>query len=164
MKGVFDPQARPAYPGVFAFETDFAGTLVCIPMSVRMKLDQVGIKLSLKQWNRMPEEARRELIDRSCTEAAATADYRGFLIGLIEKFTASAAEQLPPEPAPAWADATEVPERITRWAQAVGVPGPSPGQWAALTPLQRFTLFKLTRPGHSNENFVPAMREFRLLS
>jgi hypothetical protein len=32
-----------------------------------------------------------------------------------------------------------------------------------LTPLQRFALFKLTRPGHSNENFIPAMWEFSIL-
>ena len=36
-------------------------------------------------------------------------------------------------------------------------------QWAALAPLQRFALYKLTRPGHKNENFLPAMREFTLL-
>jgi len=25
-------------------------------------------------------------------------------------------------------------------------------------------LFKLTRPGHTNENFIPAMREFGLVA
>jgi hypothetical protein len=28
---------------------------------------------------------------------------------------------------------------------------------------QRFALFKLTRPNHDNDNFIPAMREFGLL-
>lgn len=39
---------------------------------------------------------------------------------------------------------------------------PSPQQWASLTTLRRFALFKLTRPGHDNDNFVPAMLEFGL--
>ena len=33
----------------------------------------------------------------------------------------------------------------------------------ALSPLQRFTLVKLSRAKHDNVNFVPAMREFGLL-
>jgi hypothetical protein len=32
-----------------------------------------------------------------------------------------------------------------------------------LSVLQRFALFKLTRPGHDNDNLEPAMREFGLL-
>ncbi len=40
---------------------------------------------------------------------------------------------------------------------------PTLTQWAGLSPLQRFAIFKLTRPGHTNENFVPAMREFGLI-
>ena len=40
---------------------------------------------------------------------------------------------------------------------------PTVAQWAALSPLQRFAIFKLTRPGHTNENFEPAMREFGLI-
>lgn len=72
-------------------------------------------------------------------------------------------EYAPLEAAPPWADAEVVPARIRDWARGLGVVPPSSEQWAALAPLQRFALFKLTRPGHSNENFLPAMREFALL-
>jgi hypothetical protein len=156
------PDASP-YPGVFRFEVDFGGTLRCIPMSVRMKLDQTGIKLSLKQWNRIPPAERRELVERSCGTAAETDVYRAYLVKVIEAHTRSAAESVPIEPSPPWADGGAVPERIREWARGVGVAPPTMQQWAALAPLQRFALFKLTRPGHSNENFLPAMREFSLL-
>jgi hypothetical protein len=36
-------------------------------------------------------------------------------------------------------------------------------RWSALSPLQRFALLKLSRPGHENRNFLPACREFGLL-
>jgi len=36
------------------------------------------------------------------------------------------------------------------------------GQWKNLNSLQRFALIKLTRGGHENENFIPALREFGL--
>src|SRR5215469_1677469 len=156
------PSESP-FPGVFRFEVDFGGTLRCIPMSVRMKLDQVGIKLSLKQWNRIPSGERRELVERPSDNAAATAAYKARLVSLIEAHTGSPVEFAPIDAAPAWADSDAVPERIREWARGVSVAPPSPEQWAALPPLQRFALFKLTRPGHKNENFLPAMREFALL-
>ena len=151
------------YPGVFRFEVDFGGTLRCIPMSVRMKLDQAGIKLSLRQWNRIPPAQRRELVERPCTTRPETEAYRQDLVSLVEAHTDMALEFAPAETAPPWADASAVPERIGAWARGLGVAPPTEEQWAALTPLQRFALFKLTRPGHKNENFLPAMREFSLL-
>jgi hypothetical protein len=36
-------------------------------------------------------------------------------------------------------------------------------QWASLTPLQRFALIKLSRSGHENRNFLPALQEFDLV-
>lgn len=156
------PDESP-YPGIFRFEVDFGGTLRCIPMSVRMKLDQTGIKLSLKQWNRIPADERRQLTERACNSAAETRAYRQYLVSLIEAHTRTAVEFAPLDPAPAWADAAAVPDRIREWAHGLKVAPPSSEQWAALTPLQRFALFKLTRPGHSNENFLPAMREFSIL-
>jgi hypothetical protein len=157
------PDESP-YPGIFRFEVDFGGTLRCIPMSVRMKLDQTGIKLSLKQWNRLPPAGRRELLARPCSSTTETEAYRQYLVSLIQTHTGTGVEFAPLDSSPPWADAGAVPERIRDWARGLGIAPPSTEQWAALAPLQRFALFKLTRPGHSNENFLPAMREFSLLA
>lgn len=151
------------YAEIFAFELDFGGTLRCIPMSVRLKLDQAGIKLSLKQWNKLPPEERRQLVEKPCDELPQIESYKRYLIALIEKFTMASVELMPLDGSPPWADPAVVPERVCEWARSLGVAPPSREQWAALTPLQRFALFKLTRPGHSNSNFIPAMREFSLL-
>lgn len=43
---------------LFDFERDFAGSLRCIPMIARQKLDIIGIKLSLRQWSRFTREER----------------------------------------------------------------------------------------------------------
>jgi hypothetical protein len=158
-----DVSTPSPFPGVFAFELDFGGTLRCIPMSVRLKLDQTGIKLSLKQWNKLPAEERRQLVEKPCDELPHIESYKQYLISLIQKFTKTSVEPMPVDASPPWADAAVVPERIGVWARNLGVASPSREQWAALTPLQRFALFKLTRPGHSNDNFIPAMREFSVL-
>jgi hypothetical protein len=156
-------QTAPSYPGVFAFEIDFGGTLRCIPMSVRLKLDHTGIKLSLKQWNKLPATERRQLVERPCDDPGETESYKQFLISLIQEYAKIPAKFVPMDKAPPWANHAAVPERICVWARNLGVAPPSTKQWAVLTPLQRFTLFKLTRPGHSNDNFLPAMREFSIL-
>ena len=49
-------------PQIFDFERDFAGSLRCIPMIVRFKLDSVGVKLSLRQWSRFGHRDRELLL------------------------------------------------------------------------------------------------------
>lgn len=148
---------------IFEFELDFAGTLRCIPMSVRYKLDECGVKLSLKQWNRFTREERAELLERDCESPQTVVAYRSYLLGLIAARANDKAE-LVGAAAADWSDGSSVPVRVVGWAQSIGVAPPSEDQWRKLSPLQRFVLFKLTRPGHKNENFLPAMREFGLVA
>lgn len=68
---------------IFGFERDFADTLRCIPMSVRMKLDECGIKLSLRQWSRFNYEDRYELCYLSTASEVDRQRYRQFLKNLI---------------------------------------------------------------------------------
>src|SRR5258708_40363849 len=129
-------------------------------MSVRFKLDQCGIKLSLKQWNRFASEERRELVSRSCGTLQHVQFYKEYLAKLIETRASSKVEIVATDSNPEWADSGRVPLRIIGSATGLGLTPPSLEQWATLTPLQRFALFKLTRAGHDNDNFVPAMQEF----
>lgn len=147
---------------IFDFEMDFAGTLRCIPMVVRFKLDQCGVKLSLRQWSRFSRDERTELVQRDCSTAENVRSYAEYLCGLIESKAADKPVRLDPVSAAQWEEAGAVPVRLVVYARQLGLAPPSLQQWRALTPLRRFALFKLTRPGHDNDNFVPAMREFGL--
>src|SRR6266852_612100 len=97
---------------IFGFETDFAGTLHCIPMSVRFKLDQCGIKLSLKQWNRFAAEERQELVKRTCGTLQHVQFYKEYLAKLIETRASSKVEIVATDSNPEWADSGRVPLRI----------------------------------------------------
>lgn len=149
---------------IFAFETDFAGALYCIPMVVRRKLDLCGVKVSLKEWNRFALEEREQLVAQGCESAAEVEAYTQYVAGLIQIRTQHPAQLLDKDAGTEWNAADRVPQRVIDYAIEREVAPPTVNQWAALTPLQRFALFKLTRPGHSNENFLPAMREFGLLA
>lgn len=150
-------------PTLFVFERDFSGTLRCIPMIVRLKLDLCGIKLSLRQWSRFTRDDRAGLVEGPCETAAEAAAYGVALAALIADRAGETAVNLPIDPAPAWADTSCVPERVATYIAALGLAELTPWQWGRLSALQRFALFKLTRPGHDNDNLVPAMREFGLL-
>jgi len=147
---------------MFNFEFDFGGQLQCIPMVVRFNLDRCGVKLSLKQWNRFTHGERVRLIEQLCGTDEDVAQYRDMLTALVLFHTGERAAEIPTEEQPAWADLSQVPDRLQAYARHMGVSPPSLAAWRGLSPLQRFALFKLTRPGHKNENFLPAMNEFGL--
>ena len=151
------------YSGIFQFEQDFAGSLRCIPMAVRFKLDRCGVKLSLRQWSRFGPEERDRMLRLSCERREEIEAYRRELEELIQLRSTQPPEYLPIEGEPLWADGGSVPEQVVLFAAQVQVSPPNSNQWAALSPLQRFTLVKLSRAKHDNVNFVPAMREFGLL-
>ncbi|UBF26236.1 nitrate reductase associated protein [Kovacikia minuta CCNUW1] len=145
----------------FQFESDFVASLRCIPMQVRLKLDTCGVKLKLVQWNQLAQDDRQQLIDLPCETEPAVQQYRTFLHQLVLDRTGSQASDLAIDPHPAWLDTDNIPAAVQTKAKDVGVTI-SPGQWSALTPLQRFALIKLSRSSHENSNFLPALKEFQI--
>lgn len=149
---------------IFQFESDFANSLRCIPMIARQKLDIVGIKMTLRQWSRLPRDAREALAGNPCETEDERAAYRDLVLRLIAAHADEAPRYLAERGLEDWLFPDRMPEAVTLQAQADEVAPPTPAQWAALTPLQRFALVKLARSKHENENFIPALREFGLLS
>lgn len=145
----------------FQFEQDFAESLRCVPMQVRLKLDTCGIKLPLALWNQFSLAERQHLMVQDCGDVAAIATYRDHLHHLIQHYQADPVKTLAIDPAPPWLDSHSIPASVQDQADAVGNPL-TLAQWQALTPLQRFALIKLSRPSHENHNFRPALVEFGL--
>ncbi|MDF5739719.1 MULTISPECIES: nitrate reductase associated protein [unclassified Nostoc] len=146
----------------FEFEADFVDSLRCIPMQVRCKLDTCGIKLKLSDWNQMTTAERQALVELPCTTETEIQFYHEHIQQLIVQRRGIPATKLPIEPHPAWLDSATVPASLQEKAQEIGVTL-TQQHWAALTPLQRFALIKLSRAGHENKNFPTAMAEFHLL-
>ncbi len=144
----------------FAFESDFVETLHCIPMVVRRKLDDCGVKLKLEHWNRLSAEERQWLVTQPCESTAESEVYRQQLRDWTTRDFGEPAKDLPIDPQPV-CRGTEIPENV---ADACGVLGVTlePTEWQALTDLQRFALVKLARPSHEHRNLLPALREFKL--
>ena len=149
---------------LFAFESDFVASLRCIPMAVRFKLDQAGIKVSLRQWSRFTLQDRSDLLSLPCLTAQEIDAYRARLVEMIAARANEPAKFIAVDDALAEADSITPPVALLEYAGSLGLNRPTTEQWSAMTPLRRFTLLKLTREGHDNVNFVPAMREFGLIA
>ncbi|MGC4060780.1 MAG: nitrate reductase associated protein [Aquabacterium sp.] len=146
----------------FRFEADFVDSLRCVPMIVRFRLDLCGIKLSLRAWNRFSVSTRARLATMRTTTPGEIDAYRDFLSAAI----LDVGEPVVPvavDAQPAWMDTRQLPVVVTRKLDEMRLTLNGAMSWAQLGPLQRFALVKLTRGGHENENFLPALREFGML-
>lgn len=146
----------------FQFEADFANSLRCIPMQVRMKLDTCGVKLKLTHWSQFNQEERQSLITMACLTPEEIQAYQNFLQQLVISKTGEPAGELPTDTNPPWMNTQVISEIVVEKATEVNVTI-TPQQWENLTPLERFALIKLSRPSHENHNFYPALKEFKLV-
>lgn len=162
--GNIQPQPQESQSSkYFKFEADFVGTLQCIPMSVRMKLDNCGVKLKLVHWNQFSQTERETLVDLPCTTPEQRQTYREWLQRLVIEKTGQPAKELEIDPQPPWLNETSIPDLVQTKAQEHNA-SLSLAQWCDLNPAQRFALIKLSRPSHENNNFLPALQEFGILS
>lgn len=146
----------------FEFESDFVGSLRCIPMQVRYKLDTCGIKLKLSHWHQFSTQERQILVELPCVDSSDISHYRQLLQEWIQSKTGEVAKELPIDPAPPWMDQTQIPTSVQEQGEKVGVVV-TLAHWQRLTPLQRFALIKLSRSDHENRNFLPALQEFDIV-
>ena len=146
----------------FEFEADFVAALRCIPMGVRMKLDTCGVKLKLAHWHQFTQAERQQLVDLPCSNVHTIETYRQQLQQLVIRYTGSPAGELPIDATPPWHIGDRTPQTVLDQAAKLRTTLTT-AQWRSLSPYQRFALIKLSRPGHENRNFEPALKEFGLI-
>jgi len=147
---------------VFDFESELGADLTYMPMAVRFKLDQCGIRLSLAEWQRLPEYRRRELLYAPCDHEDTIANYRQLVRSWVKESTGTEPLAIPTASDPPWAS-SDVPEQLAQAATQMGLSVPSPASWRILSPLERFALLKLSRKEHDHRNLGRALREFGFL-
>jgi hypothetical protein len=149
-------------PFLFQFEARSEDCRSCIPMEVRLKLDLCGVKLQLSQWQMLSQEEQRVLADLPFELNDQLVPFREMVKQIVLKNSGTPVSVLPLEPNPPWENKTEIPIRLQERAFKLGCTLKLE-QWGTLTPLQRFALIKLVRPGHENQNFLAALLEFGLV-
>jgi hypothetical protein len=147
----------------FDFEEDFVEEGIrCIPMIVRFKLDNAGIKLKLGEWAKFNGSEKLKLALLECNSEEEVKDYHSTVAALVKKYTGKEATALPVEKDPCWDNNSDVPAELFQKAIELGIKI-NAAEWKSLTALQRFALLKLCKPGHENRNFPIALKEFGLM-
>lgn len=141
----------------FKFEGNIAENLDCVPMAVRRKLDRVGLKISLKQWQQLLRidrlaichlpanlEEEREVLGQFIRESL------GRIAGEPGVLPAEVQEQAEPPPNP--------PEDLVQRAEALGF-SLNAAAWTRLDPDERYALTKLGSGAEASHNLAAALKE-----
>lgn len=132
-------------------------------MIVRYKLDTCGVKLKLNHWHEFNKEEKDSLVHKPCKTAQEIKEYADYLQELVKEKTGEYAKNLEIESNPQWSNIEEIPEQVIKKAEEFNFQL-TLSQWQNLDDLQRFVLIKLSKSGHENRNFLPALKEFKLIN
>jgi len=143
----------------FEFEADIYESLNCLPMAARRKLDALGIKVHLAQWEQFGRGERLMI----CHAPADTEEERSALRAYIEEVaisrTGAPAQELPDEARQSARPPAHPPLMLVQNARACGIELDGEA-WAALDDDQRYALIKLGDTKRPSHNLEPALREF----
>ena len=142
----------------FDFEAEIYQSLSCLPMAARRKLDRLGLKISLQQWQQL-SRAERLMI---CHAPATMPEECEVLRSFIDE-VALARSGLPPRPL---ADAsrkeaepaTEPPAILVANADKFGF-ALTTRAWKRLDDDERYALIKLGGGSTPSHNFKAALEE-----
>jgi hypothetical protein len=143
----------------FQFEADIYESLNCLPMAARRKLDALGIKVHLAQWEHFGRGERLMI----CHAPADTEEERSALRTFIEEVaisrTGSPAQVLPEEARQSACPPAHPPLLLVHNACTFGFELDGKA-WEALDDEQRYALIKLGDAKKPSHNLEPALREF----
>lgn len=143
----------------FKFEAEIYESLSCLPMAARRKLDAIGIKIGLAQWEQLGRGERLMI----CHAPSASEEERDALRLFIEEVTVSrtgsAPKILPYEVRASANPPAKLPDLLARNARTAGAKLDD-AAWSAMEDDQRYALMKLGNTEKPSHNFAAALAEF----
>ena len=143
----------------FQFEAEIYNSLSCVPMAARRKLDRLGIKIGLQQWQQL---GRGERLMICHAPADSTAECDALRLFIEEAALARSGEpprELGMEVRQAASPPAEPPPRLIANADSLGVKITA-REWQRLDDDQRYALIKLGGEQKPSHNFKAALAEF----
>jgi len=142
----------------FKFEDEVHHSLACVPMAVRRKLDRVGVKVSLAQWQTLAHHERLAICHWPTAADEERGALRSFLEEAVRARSGSATKALSDEVTRSAEPPATPPARLIENARAAGVTLNQP-VWDRLDPDERYALIKLGGGAGQSHNFAAALRE-----
>jgi hypothetical protein len=142
----------------FQFEAEVYESLSCLPMAARRKLDTLGIKISLDQWQHLGRGERLMICHAPTTSTEESEALRLFINEATIAKAGSAPKELAAEVRQSARPPKAPPARLIENAKSVGVTF-TQTEWDSLDDDQRYALIKLGVEKNSH-NLKAAMNEF----
>jgi hypothetical protein len=143
----------------FNFEAEIYESLSCVPMAARRKLDALGVKIGLAQWQQFGRGERLMI----CHAPSASEEERDALRTFIEETTiaraGSAPKTLPEDVRRSAYPPERPPAALAGNARVYGVEVDD-AAWARLDDDQRYALIKLGDVAKPSHNLKAALEEF----
>ena len=142
----------------FKFEDELHHSLACVPMAVRRKLDRVGVKVSLEQWQALARHERLAICHLPTVSDEERDVLRSFLEETVRARSGVATKALADEVRRAAEPPAAPPVRLIENAKAAGIMLNQPA-WDKLDADERYALIKLGGGSELSHNFAAALRE-----
>jgi hypothetical protein len=139
----------------FHFEEDIYCTLDCVPMTVRRKLDRIGLKVHLAQWQGLGQGERLAVCHLPAEQSDECEALRTFIVEAVKRTSGVEPNELPPEQRLGAEPPKEVPARLVADAAAGGAVL-TQAMWERLDEDERYMLTKLEK---RNDKLALALRE-----
>ena len=142
----------------FKFEDEVHHSLACVPMAVRRKLDRVGVKISLEQWQALARHERLAICHLPAASDEESEVLRTFLEETVRERAGGATRSLSNEVRRSAEPPATAPQRLVDNARTAGITL-SQSVWEHLDADERYALIKLGGGAEQSHNFISALRE-----
>jgi hypothetical protein len=142
----------------FKFEDEVHQSLSCVPMAVRRKLDRVGVKISLAQWQQLGRGERLAICHLPVADAAECDAVRIFIDEAVRNRCGVGTKELPAEIRRAAEPPANPSATLVERAGALGV-ALGQADWDRLDADERYALIKLGGGAEPSHNLPAALHE-----
>ncbi len=143
----------------FKFESQIYESLECVPMAVRRKLDRIGLKIGLEQWQALGRGERLAVCHLPANLEEECETMRIFVREAVKQRSGVEPRLLPESEREAAEPPVEPPARLIERGHSVGF-ALTPTTWNKLDPDARYALMKLGAGEAVSRNFAAALEEF----
>jgi hypothetical protein len=143
----------------FRFEGDIYDSLNCVPMAARRKLDRVGLKVGLEQWQSLSRAEHLAICYMPATSPDECEALREVILTVVKARNRSEPKELPAEARRTAEPPEQPPLLLVQRSKALGFVL-SEQVWRGLDEDERYALMKLGNEKTASHNLSAALAEF----
>lgn len=142
----------------FRFEDEIYSSLYCVPMAVRRKLDRLGVKIGLKQWQALGRGERLAVCHLPADSDEEAEALKLFILEAVQSHSGEEPKRIPETERAAADPPADPPDALVQNLGAIGV-ALDRGAWTRLDSDERYALVKLGGGKETSHNLKAAVAE-----